>query len=587
VEASRAKRRLAAVVAADVAGYSRLVGTDEEGTLARLKALRRELIDPKIAEYSGRIVKTTGDGLLLEFASVVDAVKCAVEVQQAMRERETDLPADKLIRFRVGINLGDVIVDGDDIHGDGVNVAARLEALAEPGTICISGGAWDQVRGKVAVAAADLGEKQLKNIERSIRVYRIAAEATTSSERPALALPDKPSIAVLPFQNMSGDPEQEYFADGMVEEIITALSRFRWLFVIARNSTFTYKGKAVDVKQVARELGVRYVVEGSVRKAAQKVRITGQLIEAATGAHLWADRFDGDLADVFELQDKVAVSVVSAIEPKVQTAEIERAKRKPASNLDAYDLYLRALPLWHTRTKDSISAALDLLTRAIAANPKYAMALGRAALLYCDRIGDGWYESLKADREEAVRLARAAIEADRDDPDAICLAGFVFVYFVADAELGIDLLDRSLAMNANCAHTWMFSGQARVYVGDCATAIDHLSHAQRLSPMDPMSHQMLRMIAFAHCFEGRFEEAIAFARRSLKEKPLASTYRVLGASYALSGRVEEAKVAVDRCMQLYPGYTIGSRFAHGKFATAQNPRFGIYEDGLRKAGFPE
>jgi TolB-like protein/class 3 adenylate cyclase len=309
----RVERRLAAILAADVAGYSRLMGADEEGTLARLKALRRELADPKIKEHRGRIVKTTGDGLLIEFASVVDAVRCAVEVQREMAERNTDVPSDRRIEFRMGINLGDIMKDGLDIYGDGVNVAARLEALAEPGGICVSRVVRDQVRDKLAFSFEDMGEQQVKNIARPVRVHRILFDEGPSSRepttpiltKPPLALPDKPSIAVLPFQNMSGDPEQEYFADGMVEEIITALSRIKWLFVIARNSSFTYKGQAVDVKQVGRELGVRYVLEGSVRKAGGRVRITAQLIDAQNGAHLWADRFDGSLEDIFELQDNV------------------------------------------------------------------------------------------------------------------------------------------------------------------------------------------------------------------------------------------------------------------------------------------
>ena len=331
------QRRLAAILAADVAGYSRLMGADEEGTLARLKALRAGLIDPAIAGHNGRIVKTTGDGLLVEFASVVDAMRCAIAWQTAMAER-----AETEIQFRIGVNLGDIIIDGDDIHGDGVNIAARLEAMAEPGGICVSHAVLTQTRGKLDFPVEDLGDQVLKNIAHPIHVFRVLAEETKMPEPAALPLPDKPSIAVLPFQNMSGDPEQEYFADGMVEEIITALSRIRWLFVIARNSSFTYKGQAIDVKQVGRELGVRYVLEGSVRKAGRRVRITGQLIDAITGTHLWADRFDGSLEDVFDLQDRVAISVAGVIEPALQAAEMRRSAARPTTDLTAYDLYLRA-----------------------------------------------------------------------------------------------------------------------------------------------------------------------------------------------------------------------------------------------------
>jgi len=337
-------RRLAAILAADVAGYSRLMGADEEGTLERLKALRRELVDPTVDEHRGRIVKTTGDGLLIEFGSVVDAVRCATAWQDAMAERSALEPAESRIAFRIGVNIGDVIIDDGDIFGDGVNIAARLEGLAEPGGICVSRTVITQTRGKLDFPVEDLGDQALKNITQPIHVFRVVAETKPMAE-PSLALPDKPSIAVLPFQNLSGDPEQEYFADGMVEEIITALSRIRWLFVIARNSSFTYKGKAVDVKQMARELGVRYVLEGSVRKASNRVRITVQLIEAETGAHLWADRFDGSLEDVFEFQDQVATNVAGVIEPALQASEIRRVARKPTSDLTAYDLCLRAQPL--------------------------------------------------------------------------------------------------------------------------------------------------------------------------------------------------------------------------------------------------
>ncbi len=344
---NRVERRLAAIVAADVFGYSRLMGLDEVGTARTLRE-HRAASDAVVVKHGGRIVKTTGDGLLLEFPSVVDAVECAVAVQALMTERNEGVPQNRRMLYRIGINLGDILIEGEDILGDGVNVAARLEGIAEPGSICISASAYDQVRGKVAVEFTDLGEQSLKNIDRPVRAYRVGAMAastlsTSEPDRKALPLPDNPSIAVLPFQSMSGDPEQEYFADGLVEEIITALSRFKTLFVIARNSSFTYKGRAVDIKQVGRELGVRYVLEGSVRRAGDKVRITGQLIDAASGAHLWADRFDGSLDDVFAVQDQITGTVVNAIAPRVEQAEIERTKNKPTNHLDAYDYYLRGI----------------------------------------------------------------------------------------------------------------------------------------------------------------------------------------------------------------------------------------------------
>jgi len=368
MNSDRIERRLAAILAADVAGYSRLMEADEEGTLASLKAIRRELGDPKIAEHRGRIVKTTGDGLLVEFASVVDAVRCAVEVQPAMGERNADIAPAERIEFRIGIHQGDIIAEDGDIFGDGVNLAARLEGLAEPGGICVSDRVHADVAGKVDVGFADLGEQQVKNISRPVRVFRaqLSAEKAAAPPTPGLTPPDKPSLAVLPFQNMTGDADQEYFVDGMVEEITTAIARLPWLFVIARNSAFTYKGKAVDVKQVAQELGVRYVLEGSVRKAGNRVRITGQLIDTATGAHIWVDRFDGALDDIFELQDQVASNVAGAIEPKLRRSEIERASRKPAANLTAYDLYLRALAQSYRYTEEGFAEAVALTRHALA-----------------------------------------------------------------------------------------------------------------------------------------------------------------------------------------------------------------------------
>ncbi len=442
-------RRLAAILAADVAGYSRLMGADEEGTLERLKALRRELVDPKIAEHHGRIVKTTGDGLLVEFGSVVDAVRCAVAVQQAMPQRNTGVAGDDRIELRIGINLGDVIVEGDDLYGDGVNIAARIEALADAGGVFVSNTVHDHVRDRLPFVFEDLGEQQVKNIARPIRVYRVRSESPLPNPPPragegrvgVLPLPDKPSIAVLPFANMSGDPEQEYFADGMVEEIITALSRIRWLFVIARNSTFTYKGQAVDVKQVGRELGVRYVLEGSVRKAGGRVRITAQLIDAPTGTHLWADRFDGSLEDVFDLQDKVAMSVAGVIEPTLQAAEICRSVERPTTDLNAYDFYLQALPHWVSWEKDRIIYALDLLGRAVERDPLFGSALALAAWCRVQLDTNGWTDDAELNRRIGLDLARQALRATTDDPAALGGAAFVLARFGEDIDFR-DLLDR-------------------------------------------------------------------------------------------------------------------------------------------------
>src|SRR5258708_1755752 len=447
-------RRLAAILAVDDAGYSRLMGEDEEGTLTALKAIRRELSDPKIKEHRGRIVKTTGDVLLVEFASVVDAVRCAVDVQREMALRNTAIPTERRIEFRMGINLGDIIIDGRDIFGDGVNVAARLEALAEPGGICVSRVVRDQVRDKLDFAFADMGEQQVKNIARKVRAHRIllgdgpslAEPSAGAPATPAPALSDKPSMAVLPFQNMSGDPEQEYFADGIVEDIITGLSRMKWLFVIARNSSFTYKGRAVDVKQVGRELGVRYVLEGSLRKAGGRVRITAQLIETTTGTHVWAERYDGPLGDIFELQDEITLSVVGAIEPSLRQAEIERSKRKRPENLDAYDLYLRALPHAQVAMPGDSEKALSLLHQSLALQPDYAAAHAAAAWCYEQRyLRGGLHE---ADQTAGLLHARAALESGADDATTLATAGFLLCPLPHDHQTPMNPIDHALAPNS-------------------------------------------------------------------------------------------------------------------------------------------
>jgi adenylate cyclase len=505
------ERRLAAILAADVAGYSRLMGADEEGTHERLRARFGEVVEPKIKEHRGRIVKNTGDGMLVEFASVVDPVRCAVTIQREMAERNAAVPEAQRIELRVGINLGDVIAEAGDIFGDGVNVAARLEGLVEPGGICVSRVVRDQVRDKLDIAFEDMGEQQVKNIARPVRAYRVgvgavAIEKPTVLSTQPLPLPDKPSIAVLPFQNMSGDPEQEYFADGMVEEIITALSRIRWLFVIARNSTFTYKGQAVDVKQVGRELGVRYGLEGSVRKSGGRVRITAQLIDATNGVHLWADRFDGSLEEVFELQDKVAVSG-AGIEPALRQAEIGRAWRKPPESLDAYDLYLRAVATYYPVTRDRVFEAVSLLRRAIAIDPHYGLALSWAAICHLALVRDGWAEDPETTRREACDLARQAIEAADGDPTVFANAANTLAYFGEDIGAMIALVDRALALNPSFARGWYLSGLLRLWSGDDPDlAIERVETGLRLSPREQLG-QPLSSIGMAHFLKRRFGEA--------------------------------------------------------------------------------
>jgi adenylate cyclase len=547
-EPSPVQRRLAAILAADVAGYSRLMGADEEGTLARLKALRAGLIDPAIAGHNGRIVKTTGDGMLVEFASVVDALRCAIQWQRAMADRAQ--PADARIEFRIGVNLGDIIIDEGDIFGDGVNIAARLEAMAEPGGICISRTVLTQTRGKLDFPVEDLGDQALKNIAQKVHVFRVLAQEKPVPEPAALALPEKPSIAVLPFQNMSGDAEQEYFVDGMVEEIITALSRIHWLFVIARNSTFTYKGRAVDVKQVGRELGVRYVLEGSVRKAGTQVRITGQLIDALTGTHLWADRFDGSLENVFELQDRIAVSVAGVIEPTLQAAEIRRSGERPTADLTAYDLYLRAVAAYYPITKERVIEALGLLEKAILIDRRYGPALSLAAICHMHLFIHGWAEAPETTRRTAVDLAREALDVAEDDPRVLANAAFVLGNLGEDIGVMIGLVDRALALNPSFARGWFVSGLLRNFDGQHDVAIEHLETALRLSPRN---RNPLIAMSSAYFFARRFDEAAAKLLLSVEDNPgFPHPYRFLAACYAHMGRLDEARAIVAKLRAITP-----------------------------------
>jgi TolB-like protein/class 3 adenylate cyclase len=569
LSAERVERRLAAILAADVAGYSRLMERDEAGTLARLKALRRDLIDPKIAEHKGRIVKTTGDGILIEFPSVVEAVACAVALQREMAARSDATAEDERIQFRVGINSGDVIVEDGDIHGDGVNIAARLEGIAEPGGICVSGIVHDQVQGRLDCAFADIGEQRLKNMARPVRVYRVGpkrplpdppvpgldpgipGERRVGAPSPALPLPDKPSIAVLPFANMSGDPEQEYFADGMVEEIITALSRIRWLFVIARNSSFTYKGQAIDVKQVGRELGVRYVLEGSVRKAGGRVRITGQLIDATNGAHLWADRFDGSLEDVFELQDRVASSVAGVIEPALQAAETARSTRRPTNDLTAYDLYLRAYAMVWSSARQT-PEALRLMEQAITRDPRYGPALAWAAFCCYRLVTDGRSDDPTADRLKGTDFARQALEVACDDPGILVNAGFALASFGEDIGATIALVDRALALNPNFAHGWFISGILRTWAGQPDLGIGHVEASLRLSPRVRVSTALVAL-GLAHFLGRQFDRAVPKLLLAIQEDPsLPVPYRYLAACYAQMGRLDEAREIVERLRAMTP-----------------------------------
>jgi TolB-like protein len=566
-------RRLAAILAADVAGYSRLIELDEAGTLAALRERRKAVLDPMVARHHGRVVKVMGDGVLVEFGSAVNAVACAVELQKQFAAANEGLAEDRRVVLRVGVNLGDVVVEGGDLYGDGVIIAVRLQAMAEPGGICVSGSVHEQVAGKLDVAFDDLGLCEAKNSSKPVRVFRLRSDANGSSAaRPTLTLPDKPSIAVLPFQNMSGDPEQEYFADGMVEEIITALSRMRWLFVIARNSSFTYKGRAVDVKRVGRELGVRYVLEGSVRKAANRVRITGQLIDTSTGTHLWADRFDGALEDVFDLQDQLTTSVVSAIAPKLEQAEIDRAKRKPTESLDAYDYFLRGMPGVHLWTKE-----LD---------PNFASAYGMAARCYAQRRGSGWDTDRPREVAETTRLAARAAELGRDDAVALSTAGLGLTFVCNNPEEGAVLIDRALALNPNLALAWLFSGWAKVWLGEPEIAIEHVARAMRLSPNDPHVFNMQAVTACGHFFAGRDAEAASWAEMAGREQPrhlIAAC--ISAASNAFTGHFDKAEKAMARLRQLDPMMRISNLIERCPIRRSED--FAKLANGLRKAGLPE
>ncbi|MFB9268076.1 adenylate/guanylate cyclase domain-containing protein [Bradyrhizobium erythrophlei] len=590
---ARVERRLAAILAADVAGYSRLMGTDEVGTLAALKAHRRDVVDPAIAAYHGRIVKTTGDGMLVEFASAVDAVTCAVALQEKMAERVAEGSGPR-IQFRVGINVGDIIIDGGDIFGDGVNVAARVENECAPGGVCLSDDAYRQVRSKTAFAFDDLGERLLKNIDRPVRIYAVrsaaysVAAAVKSPVEPGkpLPLPDRPSIAVLPFTNMSGDPEQEYFADGMVEDIITALSRFKSLFVIARNSSFTYKGKSVDVKQVGRELGVRYVLEGSVRKAGGRVRITGQLIDCTTGAHLWADRFEGRLEDVFELQDEVATSVVGELVTEMQFAEMERVARKPTGSLDAYDCYLRGLSHELKWNKDDAKAAFAYFLQAIELDEHFALAHAWAGLTYNLRKQNRWMEDVARESAEAIRLARRAIELGHGDDLALCMGGFVLAYIGGELDFGAECIRRGLSMNPNLAMGWEFSGYVHILLGKPQTALEHLHRAERLNPRSPsMIHVQLAVTA-AHFFDGQYEEAACFAEAMTRAYPtFLPAWRYMAVSNALGGDQTLVAKATEKALELDPTASVSVLASEIPLRRPEDRE--RWKEGLIRAGFPQ
>ncbi len=571
------QRRLAAILAADVVGFSRLLGADEATTLARLRTLRTETIDPLMAEHHGRIFKTTGDGLLAEFPSAVQALRCALAIQN--KQRDTPDP----LQLRIGLHQGDVVVQGDDLLGDGINIAARLEPLAEPGGIVLSARIREDITGKITLEFEDLGTPTLKNIAHPIQIYRVRL---TPPDRPALALPDKPSLVVLPFQNMSADPEQDYFADGMVEDITTALSRIGGLFVIARNSAFTYKGRAVDVKQVGRDLGVRYVLEGSVRKAANRVRITIQLIDAATATHLWADRFDGPLDDIFDLQDRVTGAIAGAIEPTLLTAEIARALNKPTDRLDAYDLLLRARALMDQYRKADGERAVQLARQAVALDPRFSQAKSQAAYCISFSINAGWWRRTDPIAAEGLAFARAALAETMNDPVVLAEAGLALSFIAQENIAARAALDRALALNPHSSMTLIASGWVHFYEGEWLTGCDELTRALRLSPRDPQLRFILAGLGLA-----KIELGDAIAALDLLRKALAvgkgELFGRSGLVHCLVtlGRIDEAKKVAKTILADNPSHTIAS--ARQGFAMYPADYRERRLSSLRAAGIPE
>jgi len=580
---TRVERRLAAILAADVAGYSRLMGVDEEGTVAALKSYRRELIDPKIAEHRGRIVKTTGDGALVEYASAVDAVRCAVEIQRAMGERNVTIPEDRRIEFRIGINVGDIIIDDSDIFGDGVNIAARLEGLAEAGGICVSGRVQEDVQGKIDVSFEDAGDQQLKNIARPVKVYRVQLGKSATKVETAPARSNRPSIAVLPFQNMSGDPEQEYFADGMVDEIITGLSRIKWLSVISRNSTFIYKNKSVAMKEVADKFGVRYVLEGGVRKSGNRIRITAQLIDVASDAHLWAEQYDRLLEDAFALQDEITMRVVGAIEPSLRKAEIDRIARQRPNTFNAYDLLLRSQQFVFAGMPKEAMKAIPLLEEALKLEPDYSAA--HAYLSWClhSRYGRGGL--LEEDRLAAVRHARAAVTLGNDDATALAIAALVLAYDGHEITTALKVFDRALELSNCNIFVLCWNAAILAWTGKTELAIERAQLALRLGPFDSLRWRANHALAIAYFHSQKYADAAEAARNAIDGNPVYSIPRAfLTAALVRLGRMEEAKAMAKTVLECDPSFTIRGTSLYSELEPAV---FRPMADAWREAGLPE
>jgi adenylate cyclase len=590
VSDSRVEHRFTVIMCADVVGYSRLMGIDEEGTLAALNGVRRNLVDPTIAAHKGRIVRSMGDGLLVEFNSVVDAVTCAVKMQGEMPQYTAEMPADRRIQFRAAIAMGDVVTDGDLIYGQAVDIGSRMESLAQPGGINVSRAVRDQVRDRLPLAFEDLGEHEVKNVARPVRAFRIVmdkpgAAPASAARTKAAAPPERPGLVVLPFQNRGGDAEAESFLDSVAEDLITELARARWFSVVARNTSFGYKGKGADAKQLARELGVRYVVEGTLRKAGNRVRISCQLVEAASGQHLWAERFDGTLEDSFDLQDQITENLIGSVGPVLRGAEVERARRKPEASQDVYDLVCRAIPSTFAETAEDNQEALRLLDLALETYPSYPTANALAAWCRQQRHLMDWPGGEDDDREAAKRLARVAIVEGGDVPLALAVAGAVRAALTRDHDSALAAVDRGTMINTNSAVVLGFDALTRCLCGAYDKAIEHAEKALHLSPLEPLVYHAAFALALACLFTGRNEEAVTHARKAIEgNRNFAFPYYVLALGCARLGQREEAAQAVRRLVGTAPSFRIGTL---RRIRFADTARLQSDLDLLRQIHLPE
>jgi TolB-like protein/class 3 adenylate cyclase len=595
------QRKLATIVFIDVVGYARLMGQNESGTHALVQAHLAERVEPAIARHGGRVVKLTGDGVLAEFGSAIDALSATILLQQGMADANRDQPEPERIVFRAGIHLGDVIVETSDLYGDAVNIAARLQSEAPPGGILISRAVREAVDGRIKAELQALGELSLKNIARPIRAFRVAwqeadwpAAIVAPSHAPSPAVPpfptpppaDNPSIAVLAFRNLSGDPTREYFADGMTEDIITTLSRIPAFVVIARNSTYAYKGRSVDVRQIGSELGARYVLDGSLRIAGNTLRISCVLIEAMSGKQLWAERYDGVLEDVFDLQDRITSSIVATIYPKMLGAEIARAQAKPTDNLSAYDLFLRAIEDIRENTESSISRALELLDRAIAADPRFSSAHAFVACAHWNRALYGWGSTTEA-TARGYRAARLAVELGKDDPIALSLGGLGIAYLGGRLEEGLAHIERSLTLNPNGLGAWRNGGTVCWMIGQHEKSIQYFERAMQLSPLDPMSFEAYAGISAPYFFLGRYDQALPWLERALQQKPRYLPALIMKiAALAMDGsRPDELRDVVRQLDLMVPGISIGGSMQ--RLVVSRSADRELFETALRKAGLPD